>query len=501
MYKKLLAAILALSALLSFGLTTALADITPEHPVFTEDFSDASSAGQWTHLGNPSGSIQINSGAMNLACSAAFSETVALYNQQKCKDFTVEFTYKFSAGTNNDAAMFLYRSDSNASSGYAVYFVHCPDSDKQYYIKFTSRPYTVLQEGLFFNNGGAGVEYNTQEVQVKMVVKGGVHTLYMTMPGQAYGAPVFTHTETTTTYDRSGFMGFMQWHDAGDSRNVSTMYDNFKITCEDEAEAVIPTEIPDTTPVTAGVISEDFSGSAPSDKWGFYRKEVGGNSARLVDGLLELNTLGGNVPGESAAYYKENFQNGTIEADVILSQGSAASIVFRGTDYMRNGYQLILDRYSGLKLCARPYELLKEESGFKAEIDREYHVKITVDGNKITAVVSWTDDQDVAKTATLEYTDAANLYPDPGYVGFVNYVPMGGYTQAYFDNLVITKVVASAGTNPPDDTQDNNTPDKKPADQKDETVPKTGNAFPVAALAASLVLTAVIVTSRRRRTA
>ena len=455
----------------------------PEYPVSTKDFEDAAQLTQWNRLGHPDGTMEIRDGQLMLGSSAAFSEVAALYSQQKCQDFTAEFTFKFPEGANNDAAMFFYRSDSLAAQGYAVYFVHCPDSDKQYYIKFVSRPYQDIQAGFFFNNDGEGVEYATDAVQVKVVVSGATHTLYMTVPGKEYGDPIFSITEENPRYSNSGYMGFMMWHDGG-THPVTTAFDNLTITCNDEGEAPIAPEPEDPSTVTAGKVTEDFS--APlSDKWAFYRNNVGGNKAEVMDDLLVLTTVGGNVPGESAAYYKDKFLNGIIEADVILTLGNSTSIVFRGQDYMRNGYQLIFDRYAGLKLCKRPYEVLASATGFEVALDVVYHTKITVDGNKIQAVVTYEDDAGETQTVRLDYTDEANSYPEAGYVGFVNYAGMATKTEAFLDNLIITKVVE--GSDPGDGSE------------SDKPSPDTGAAaIPLLAVVLSGASAGTIALTRHR---
>lgn len=485
------------SILLSCGLLACLSIPVlgaehPEYPAKTMEFSSASDLSQWTRLGHPDGTMEIVDGALQLGSSVAFGEVAALYTGQKCRDFTAEFVYKFPKGGNNDAAMFTYRADTLAAQGYAVYFVHCPDADKQYYIKFTSRPYQDIQAGFFFNNDGAGVAYATDSVKVKMVVSGATHTLYMTVPGKEYGEPVFSITEETPRYDNSGYIGFMQWHDAG-THEVATAFDDLTITCDDEGEAPIPEVPADTTAVTAGKITQDFS-SPLSDKWGFYRGDVGGNKAEVVDDLLLLTTVGGNVPGESAAYYKENFQNGTIEADVNLSTGNSTSIAFRGQDHLRKGYQLVFDRYTGLKLCKRPYEVLASATGFDVQLDVVYSTKITVEGNRIQVAVTYEDDAGETKTVNLDYTDEANSYPDAGYVGFINYAGMANKTEAMFDNLVITKIVEGQ---PVPDTSETSKPGN--SSKPDDSAPNTGvTALPVLALTMTGIGAGTLALSRRR---
>lgn len=477
------------------------AENPPEYPVVTKDFEDAASQAEWNRLGHPDGTVQVEGGELLLGSAAEFSEVAALYGQQKCQDFTAEFTFRFPEGDNNDAAMFTYRADTLAAEGYAVYFVHCPNPDRQYYIKFVSRPYQDIQAGFFFNANGEGVDYATDSVQVKMVVSGATHTLYMALPGQEYGEPVFSITEEEPRYNRSGFMGFMAWHDGG-ARDVTTAFDNLTITCHDEGEDPIDPEPEDPSEVVAGTVTEDFS--APlSDKWGFYRKDVGGNKVEVVDDLLLLTTMGGNVAGESAAYYKDKFQNGTIEADVILTLGNSTSIVFRGQDYMRSGYQLIFDRYAGLKLCKRPYEVLAVAEGVEVTLDVVYHAKITVDGNRIQAVVTYEGDAG-EETVTLTYTDEANSFPDAGYVGFVNYAGMANKTEAMLDNLVITKVVDGGGSTDTDDTDNtgdtDDTDDTDPDDTPDN--PNTGDAglsVSILVVAAAAMGTAVLTRRRSHR--
>ncbi len=488
MMKRKMSGILAIFCLLSLlclPVCGAEAE-NPEYPAVTRDFASADQLAQWNRLGLPEGTMEIQDEQLLLGSATAFSEVAALYNQQMCQDFTAEFTFTFPEGVNNDAAMFFYRSDALAAQGYAVYFVHCPDSDKQYYIKFVSRPYQDIQAGFFFNNDGEGVEYATDAVQVKLVVSGATHTLYMTVPGKEYGEPIFSITEEEPRYSNSGYMGFMMWHDAG-THQATVAFDNLTITCNDEGEAPLPTEPEDPSEVTAGTVTQDFS-EPLSDNWGFYRGDVGGNSAQVVDDLLVLTTVGGNVAGESAAYYKDKFQNGTIEADVILSLGNSTSIVFRGRDYLRQGYQLVFDRYAGLSLCKRPYEVLATAADFEVAYDVVYHAKITVEGSRIQAAVTYTDDNNETRTVTLDYTDEANSYPDAGYVGFVNYVGMANKTEAYLDNLTITKVVE--GTDPGPEDPDPTDPDPTDPEEPDPTDPGDSPDTGEAALPASLVVLA-----------
>ena len=226
MLRRITGIILALSLALCFCCSVFAAEPTN----VTLDFSDSATISQWGGpdlWGQTGATKEIKDGELQLGSTLNWTESGAVYKEAQYSDFTIEFTYRFIAGANNDGVMLLYRADEAIGTGYAVYFVHCPDEHRQYYIKFTSRPYTEIKNGMFYNDNGNGVNYD-EAIQVKMVVEGGTHTLYMTKPGQDYGEPVFTHTEETPLYS-NGYLGFMQWHDAGDHQ-VTSAIDNVKIT-------------------------------------------------------------------------------------------------------------------------------------------------------------------------------------------------------------------------------------------------------------------------------
>lgn len=160
----------------------------------------------WNLYGAADGTLNVTDNGLQLSSAVLNAETIAINTAAgQHGDMVAEFTYHFDEGAHNDAAMFLYRASSDGSTGYAVYFVRCPDDANQYYIKLTSRPYTYLDGGYFFNDGGNGVAYNS-DVQVKIVVVGTTHQLYMTVPGGEYGDPVYTYTESTALYT-NGYTG------------------------------------------------------------------------------------------------------------------------------------------------------------------------------------------------------------------------------------------------------------------------------------------------------
>mgnify|MGYP000856963460 CR=1 FL=1 len=442
MFKKAIGLAVLLAMLMAIPAVSAA---NPEYPVLTQTFESTDDQGKWHSWGTPTGQASFTGGELKLTSTAPYSDFASYYGRQVCKDFTAEFEFRTPEGAENDAASFIYRADKD-TNGYQIFFVRCPDTVPRYFIKFAERPYNELKSGMFFPDWTEpNLDYATDSVRVKVVVSGGVHQFYMARSGEAFGdTPIMSYDETTEgdgqiKYDRHGYMGFLQWHDGGE-RTVSTYYDNLTVTCNDEAEQAIPPEDPDTSEVVEGTVTQDFS--APlSDKWGFYRADANGGSIEIVDGMLRIVTKSVSVAGESAAYYKDKFQNGTIDVDVVLSLGNSASVVFRGQDYMRNGYQLIFDKYTGLSLCKRPYEVLATAAGFELEYDKVYHAKITVDGKHISAVVTWLDDEEVEQSVSLSFTDEADSYPDAGYVGFVNFTDPLCLTDAFYDNLVITKVV------------------------------------------------------------
>ena len=222
MKKKSICFVLLLSMILGLGGNAAFAATVAD----TFDFDESNSITGWNIVGDASGTVSIVDGELQMVNTNQNAEFGAVNCNDTYANFVAEFTYRFVAGANNDAAMFLYRASENASTGYAVYFVHCPDEANQYYIKFTSRPYTSLQEGLFYNNGGVGVAYDT-DVQVKVVASGATHSLYVTLPGEEYGDPIYTYTEESQLYT-AGYVGFMQWHGT-ESEQVSTAFDNLEI--------------------------------------------------------------------------------------------------------------------------------------------------------------------------------------------------------------------------------------------------------------------------------
>ena len=181
----------------------------------------------WTQIGSPEGTVEVSDEVLKLSSNTTFSTVGAVNTQNSYGDFTAEFTYHFVAGGNNDAAVFLYRASTDAATGYAVYFVNCGEGANQYYIKLASMPYTEMKAGMFFNNGGYGVAYNS-DVQVKVVVSGATHSLYVTMPGEEYGEPIYIYTEEAPRYTE-GYVGFMQWQDSVE-HTVTTAFSNLSVT-------------------------------------------------------------------------------------------------------------------------------------------------------------------------------------------------------------------------------------------------------------------------------
>lgn len=489
MFKRITGMILALSLVLGLCCMAATAAEVTD----TFDFADAAVLDNWTKLGDPAGTMSIADGELQLSSSTPFSEVAALYNKTQYADFTAEFTYRFAQGANNDGAMFLYRAGADAATGYAVYFVHCPDSDRQYYIKLTSRPYSELKNGMFYNNNGQGVAYDS-DVQVKIVVSGGTHSLYVTMPGQEYGEPVYTYTEETPQYTQ-GYVGLMQWHDSGDNQ-LTTAFDDLKITTASAGEEEPPEESkpeeskpeeskpeeskpeeskPETKPVetkpNGKPMSFDFAGS---DLDGWNRLGTPDATMSAVDGELRLST---STPfSEIAALYtKETYYDFTAEFTYHFVEGGnndGAMFIYRADDLAASGYAIYFvhcpDEHHQyyIKLTSRPYTELKagmfyNDDGKGVAYDEDIQVKIVVSGGTHKLYV--TKPGQSYGDPVFTYTETNPKY-EKGRIGFMQWHDSGTHqVTTAFDDLKIT-VPSEA--------------------------PKTGDPVAVGAVAACALLTA-----------
>lgn len=424
MFKRITSIILALSLALGLCCVVGMAAEVTD----SVDFSDTSALDTWTKLGAATGTMDIVDGELQIGSATPYSEVAAVNTAQKYGNFTAEFTYHFVEGINNDGAMFLYHTDANAATGYAVYFVHCPDADRQYYIKLTSRPYSELKAGMFFNDEGQGVDYD-EDIQVKIVVADGTHSLYVAKAGESYGEAVYTYTEETPLYT-SGYVGVMHWHE-NDERQSTVAFDDLKITSTGEPVTTPDVTEPSVTEPTVTEPSDDIDESKyevgtllwESDLSSGDLETAGLTIQYLPDGsqagwdIIELN--GESMLRGQIAMFNDTivrltdakYKDVTIEAHIILERGNAVSIIGRLQDD-GSGHAIILDQHDGVKLCQKnPYVAWK--TGGIVELETEYHVVLSMSGNQIKAKVT-----NLSTNESIIHEIENDNHADAGYVGF-----------------------------------------------------------------------------------
>ncbi len=395
-------------------------DNVPVGITYSNDFASTSTLNGWEKFGEVQGSMRVANGKLLLSSNVANSETAAVYKKSKYRNFTAEFTYHFEAGSENDAAMFLYGANADASTGYGVYFVHCPDDHNQYYIKLASRPYNEMKSGLFYNDDGNGVAYN-EDIRVKIIVKDGAHRLYVAKPGEDFGAPIYVFTEETAKYP-VGYVGFMQWHDAG-TRHVAVAFDDFSINNSTEIDYSLEEGLEDDyeEPVfEVGTLlwESNFAAGSLEDAGleVFYSPEKSKAEWNLFDynGIPALHGQIAKFDDTIVRLSGRKYQNCTIEASVVLERGNAIGVIGRLQDDGR-GYSVILDQHDGVKLCERsPY--LAWKTGGVVEQGTEYHIVLSMSGNTIKAKITNTR---TMESVIHEITNDA--VHGAGYIGFSVY--------------------------------------------------------------------------------
>ena len=379
-------------------------------------------AEDWNLYGASDGTLQLSDNSLQLSSALLNAETIAMNTEAgQYSDMVAEFTYHFDAGAHNDAAMFLYRASSDGATGYAVYFVRCPDNENQYYIKFTSRPYNYLDGGYFFNDGGNGVAYDS-DVQVKIVVVGTTHQLYMTVPGGEYGDPIYTYTESTALYT-NGYTGFAQWH-ADIAGATTTSFGNVNISKYQE-ESV--------------------------DSWNLYGAADG--TMNTENGKLQLNSstltaetiainVGAGQYGDFVAEFTYHFDAG--------AHNDAAMFLYRASSDGATGYAVYFVRCADnenqyyIKLTSRPYNYLDggyffNDGGNGVAYSSDVQVKIVVVGttHQLYMTVPGGEYGDPIYT----YTENTVLYTN-GYTGFAQWhADIAGATTTSFGNISISEYV------------------------------------------------------------
>ncbi|WP_116188363.1 S-layer homology domain-containing protein [Paenibacillus taihuensis] len=101
----------------------------------------------------------------------------------------------------------------------------------------------------------------------------------------------------------------------------------------------------------------------------------------VVDGKAQVNNL---QPTGWDSWNIVDAQGGDFvySGDVTFVSGSAAGLSFRTNETGTVGYDLILDKYDGVKLAGRPYRAFKTASASFAD-NQTYHVKVVAKGANI----------------------------------------------------------------------------------------------------------------------
>jgi len=174
--------------------------------------------------------------------------------------------------------------------------------------------------------------------------------------------------------------------------------------------------------------------------------------------------------------------------DVTILDGQAAGLSFRTNDTGSKGYDVILDKYDGLKLAGRPYQALKSV-GMTVENNRTYHIKVVAKGSTFKVYLDG--------ELKIDYTDTTFNYT------FGKFGMFSFQSTAAFDNLkaetsfkleqvqaTVDKAVLGLGETATVQLS-GKLNSEEPADLTDATIHYTSDDPSVATVDASGVVTAV----------